>query len=708
VTRTVESSQHGRPDTPSPLTSLSALESDFPAVRASTIAEAESWRKEVHRPATHTHKWWAQRLGSVFRHILTAAVARTASEANKMYDEGADALKDIVVFDPFAGSGTTLFEVAKLGGTPIGMDINPVATLVQRQSLQTWTLEELERGFSMVSDLCREEIDRLHRDAAGNTVLYYFWVALAACPTCQDTVRLFSRHVFAQHAYPKKYPRAQAVCPLCLAVVETTSDFSMETCARGHAFTNQGAVVGARMTCRNGHQTRVIDALGGRVPDKEMYAKLVVSELGEKRYESIDDFDRSIAEEATLLLREHREKLVLPLGELKAGYNTRQAMSWGHRKWEDFFNDRQLYCLGLLAAAIRDLHIAPPEREALAALFSGTLEFNNLFCSFKGEGTGAVRHMFSHHILKPERMVLEAHPWGTRWSSGSFSTLFKSRLIRAHEHKTRPTDLFDDLALGKVVKRAGTAVPRHLEIVNAWPKAGLRTDQALVRPGDSGVSGMPDDSVDLVITDPPYMDNVHYSELADFFHAWLRGIQPFDGYPVDPPTTRAQGEVQSTSAEGFEHAITSVWTECSRVTKPLGLMAFTFHQARIEGWVALVKSLASAGWEITAVQPVTGEMSTSITKSGAKEPSSLDSIIVCRHRGSIAIASDPEAAGKVATERLARLIEGGVNVGAGDVRSVLRGSVLALYTVPESQLSLDALCREADRLATEAISGLLG
>ena len=68
--------------------------------------------------------------------------------------------------------------------------------------------------------------------------------------------------------------------------------------------------------------------------------------------------------------------------------------------------------VGLLGNAVR--HLDPsPEREAMAALFSGTLEFNNMFCSFKGEGTGAVRHMFSHHILKPERTPLEAHPWGT-------------------------------------------------------------------------------------------------------------------------------------------------------------------------------------------------------------------------------------------------------------------------------------------------------
>ena len=38
-------------------------------------------------------------------------------------------------------------------------------------------------------------------------------------------------------------------------------------------------------------------------------------------------------------------------------------------------------------------------------------------------------HMFSHHILKPERTPLENSVWGTPKSSGTFSTLFESRLL---------------------------------------------------------------------------------------------------------------------------------------------------------------------------------------------------------------------------------------------------------------------------------------
>ena len=50
-----------------------AIDDGFPFEAISDIAEAESWRKEVYRPIYHIHKWWAQRLGSVFRAAMIGA-----------------------------------------------------------------------------------------------------------------------------------------------------------------------------------------------------------------------------------------------------------------------------------------------------------------------------------------------------------------------------------------------------------------------------------------------------------------------------------------------------------------------------------------------------------------------------------------------------------------------------------------------------------
>lgn len=696
---TLLESEAERAVVPPPTTS--ALENGFPAAEISRIAENESWRKEVHRPATATHKWWAKRLGSVFRAILTAAVTDSERAALDAY-AGAGDLSGLTVLDPFAGSGTTLVEAAKLGARPLAFDINPVATLVQRQAVARWDPAELKRAFFQVEASCREEIDRLHRTESGDTVLYYFWVAVADCPECGEQTRLFSSQVFAQHAYPRRHPAAHAVCPVCLDVVPTRFDFDTASCANGHAFTRDGAVARGVMSCPNGHSHSIVDALDGKAPRHELYAKLVLGADGVKRYEPIVDFDRGLHAEASGLLVGHRADLLTPLGSLESGENTRQAMRWGFDEWSQFFNDRQLYSLGLIGAAIRDLDCGAAEREALATLFSGTLEFNNLFCSFKGEGTGAVRHMFSHHVLKPERTPLEAHPWGTSASSGSFSTLFERRLLRAHQYKARP---MDQILIGdELEKVAGLSLPLQRKVAGSWQQFSAETGSAYIRTFDASATDLPDGSIDLIVTDPPYMDNVHYSELADFFHAWLRGLRPYDSYPTEASSTRASGEVQSPSPEGFGCAIGAVWGECHRVLKDGGLLAFTFHQARVGGWRALVSALADAGFRVTAIQPVKGEMSTSSTKHG-KEPSNLDSIVVCRKAAEVSVPAPPTVtAAAEAEQKLAALRESGIKVGAGDVRSVVRGHVLATYTAAPADVKLDDLVAQADEIAAAAVA----
>ncbi|EDY61104.1 MULTISPECIES: DNA methyltransferase [Streptomyces] len=687
---------------------VSALETAFPAGLVSAAAERESWRKEVHRPATHTHKWWAQRLGSVFRGILAAAVAESEQDAVECYSN-ALRLEDLVVCDPFAGSGTTLAEAAKLGAKVVGRDINPVATLVQRQALAQWDLARLESVYKQVEARVRRDIDELHRDKHGRTVLYYFWVALAQCPHCPPSsppVELFSRYVFAQHAYPKKYPNSKAICPHCHAVeiVNVVEDKQIECGSCRQVSSLTGPVNRAVMTCQQGHETKVLDSLGDQPPKMRMYAKQVLSNDGTRLYEPIDEFDIALYEKAVRLLAEQAEHLVLPAGTLDDGYNTRQAIRWNYREWKHFFNARQLYSMGLLGSAIRDLD-SSPEREALATLFSGVLEFNNLFCSFKGEGTGAVRHMFSNHVLKPERTPLEAHPWGTPVSSGSFSTLYKSRILRAWEYKQQPHDLVP--VDGKPERAFNLSVPLSLQLGSAEDLQHQRSS-AYVQCGSSASFDLPNNSVDLVITDPPFMDNVHYSELADFFHAWLRQIQPFDDYPTDVGTTRHTEEVQSADPGEFGHAIAAVWKECARILKPSGILAFTFHQARIAGWIELVKALETAGLVVTAVQPVKAEMSTSTIKSSAANPSNLDSIVVCRQADQVtsALPTTASAVRKRAVTALRECLDAGITVGYADVESVIRGSVLALHTLPDCTASLEELSIDAEREVFKAATEL--
>jgi adenine-specific DNA methylase len=664
----------------------------------SRVAEHESWRKELHRPATYVHKWWARRLGSVLRSVLIAAASMGGERSPRRPLDGA------VVYDPFGGSGTTLVEAVKLGARVVARDINPVATLTQRQALQAWDFETVERLFALVESSCRADIEALYVTAEGEPVLHYFWVAIADCPDCGEPVELFSNYVFAKHAYPSRHPAGQATCPHCHAIcpLDVTSDTAGRCSRCCTMFRLEGPVRGRTMRCQAGHRSQITVALAQQAPRRRMYAKIVKTSDGAREYREIDDFDLDLYERASKLLADAPVGDILtPEGDLADGSSTIQALRWGYGTWTSFFNDRQLYCLGRIAATLRDLPGRGPEREALVAAFGKTVEHHNGFCSFKGEGTGPVRSIFHNHVLRPERCSIEGNPWGAHGGSGGYADAL-ARLRHAHDYKLDPTDLIE--RAGTVIVKRGLSAPVGQTIVSCWNDFVARTGSAYVVTGDGGQTDIPDGAVTFVVTDPPYVDNVHYSELADFFHAWLRGIDPYQGYPT-AVTTRDQREVQNAAAEEFRTMVADVWRECARVMSDDGILVFSFHQSQTSGWEAVMRSLADAGFVVTAVRPVVAEVTTSLAKTAALMPNRIDVIVVCRKsRGRLPWATPAQARAQVMAALL-RLQNSGLALGDGDAFSAVRASVLALGT-HDPECDWVELRRAAEAQAGQAATDL--
>ena len=229
------------------------------------------------------------------------------------------------------------------------------------------------------------------------------------CLECEQSVDLFPSWIIARNAYPQRKPEVQILCPSCGDIFPGLHGHEIATChSCGTQFNpDQGPAKGAKATCQHcQHKFSILDAVaaGGARPTFRLYGKLVLTHRGTKEYLPATPADQAAYQACSATLREEtdRGRIRAPTLALENGYNTRQAMSYAFTAWRDFFNDRQLLALGLLQKAITEIADAP-SRTALLTLFSGVLEFNNMFASYKGEGTGAVRHMFSHHILKPER-----------------------------------------------------------------------------------------------------------------------------------------------------------------------------------------------------------------------------------------------------------------------------------------------------------------
>jgi len=685
-----------------------AIENNFPFEEVSEVAEVESWRKEIYRPVYHVHKWWAQRLGSVFRAAIIAAAAPKGSAVMSLFYEPVR-FPGVVVFDPFMGSGTIVGEAQKLGCTVVGRDINPVACRAVEVALGPVDYDEVHELYKKLETSVGREIRSLYRtvDSSGEPcdVLYYFWVKLLPCPKCGERVDLFSNYVFAKHAYRSRHPEAKITCPECSDVLTGRYDTADIICHCGTRFNPQeGPAKRTTGICRRcGHEFPIAKTAraAGHPPTHRMYAKLVLRNDGRKEYLPITDADVVAFEAARVRLRVLDPPL--PRVAIPEGHNTRQIINYGYRFWRELFNERQLLALSMLASSIGEL----PEgsaKEALALLFSGVLEFNNMSASYKGEGTGAVRHMFSHHILKPERTPIEANVWGTPKSSGAFSTLYYSRLLRALDYRRTPYEVAVEYRGRKKFgrKAVGISPPMGGQIVKRYPIGGLELGSTYLSCGDSSVMDLPDKSVDLVITDPPFFDNVHYSELADFFFVWQQ-LYFGTGCSNGAHSTRHESEVQDTDAQAFAEKLKRVFRECHRVLRDDGLLVFSYHHSHEHGWSALAQAVMGGGFTIVQSHPVKAEMSVAAPKSQAREPIDLDVLLVCRKRESVCRVrcnADEvlQRAAESATWKVVRFNEAGRYLSRNDVRVVFFSQFLvelsAGRTTDEVDAALEALLPE--------------
>jgi adenine-specific DNA methylase len=218
--------------------------------------------------------------------------------------------------------------------------------------------------------------------------------------------------------------------------------------------------------------------------------------------------------------------------------------------------------------------------------------------------------------------------------------------------------------------------------------------------------------VDAVVTDPPFFDNVHYSQLADFFYVWQRHILGGDG-PREAESTRSAAEVQHSDAATFTERLCGVWRECHRVLRRDGLLVFTYHHSRAEGWRSILEATMRAGFAMVAAHPIKAEMSVAAPKSQAKEPIDLDTILACRKRESVVMRPEEpglllDAARAEAAVQIARFNAQGRLLSRNDVRVVLAAQLIRrLSLLPSVEDALRHL-RAFEPVIEESIGGLHG
>jgi adenine-specific DNA methylase len=177
---------------------------------------------------------------------------------------------------------------------------------------------------------------------------------------------------------------------------------------------------------------------------------------------------------------------------------------------------------------------------------------------------------------------------------------------------------------------------------------------------------LPVDSMDAVITDPPYYDSVPYSHLADFFYVWLKRIlgethpdlfsTPL--CPKGPEIVQDRPHSLSNSTktkEYFEKEMTKALSAAQSVLEATGILVIVYAHKTTAAWETLVQALLSSGVIVTASWPLHTEMTGGMVKIG-KAVLASSIFLVCRKRligADVGIWDDVRRElQKVATERL--------------------------------------------------------
>lgn len=612
------------------------IERDFPIEKISELAQREGNKK---KPIYEMHKWWARRLGANIRAILIASCLKSSNHVDtvwkKFYEP--NITKNTTILDPFMGGGTTLIEASKLGAKTIGIDIDPVAWFITKKEIEYCNPNKILEEFKKIEEDISKDILHFYKtiDHSGNEVdvIYYFWVDVIKCPQCKET---FEGHPHYMLFESKKKGLRVVFCKKCHTVREIPIEQKRFKCKACNTVTTvlEGTVKKGVFTCPFCNHSEKITALtkiGLPIP-KKLFALEYVDTARNRVFSKIKSEDLRRLEEAIEKFEGEKLSLQYPKDPIPSnGRSDRRPITHGYQYYSHLFNKRQLLCLSLLYSRINKVEDQNVKENLLLA-FSDSLASNNMMCGY-AFGYRKLTPLFSIHSYRPVSRPVEGNVWGTTFGRASFIKCI-NKLVRAKEYADNPYE-FKYSENNRKRKKVYVNYPIHGKVatdVADWLKGDF---QSLILNKDSTeIDSIPSNSVDLIITDPPYYDNLAYSELSDFYYVWLK-MELVNTYPnlFNEDSTPFNETIMVRKHMEDEHnryidGISEVFINCARILKDDGVMVFTYHHKKRKAWLALGQSLFNSGFIITNVFPIRSE-----GKSGFhSNPGNIkwDSVFVCR------------------------------------------------------------------------------
>ncbi len=550
------------------------------------------------------------------------------------------------VLDPFAGGGSIPLEALRLGLETYAVDYNPVAVLIlkavleypqkygkkRKGALDEWIaggkgegkdhdlVRDVKKWGEWVLQEAKKELERFYPvDEDGYIPVGYIWARTITCqnPACGAEIPLMRQFWLAKKNNKKValYPYVEGKEVKFKIVGDgyepMPSDFDP----------SKGTVKGAKVTCpvcgmtHDANTTRKLFR-EGKAGQRMVAVVLYHPEKRGKIYRLPTERDIRAYEEAKRYLEEKRAKLMEEWGidpvpdepippERAKGNSGFRVLLYGMTKWGDLFNDRQKLALITFAEKVRqayermlaegyDEEYAKAVVTYLAFAVDKLADYNSTICMWHSS-KDLIAHTFGRQSIQMTWDYIELHPFSDSSGNWGASIEWIIRVI---------ANCSDMLVHGNVLQSSATSLP------------------------------FPDNYFDAVFTDPPYYDNIFYSDLSDFFYVWLKRTVG-DLYPelfMTPVTPKSRELVaepvrfggKEGSRQYFEESMKRALREIHRVLKPGGILVLVYAHKTTEGWETLINSLLDSGLVPTASWPIHTEMGTRLI---AKESAALASSI---------------------------------------------------------------------------------
>ena len=279
--------------------------------------------------------------------------------------------------------------------------------------------------------------------------------------------------------------------------------------------------------------------------------------IGKKRLEKTpDQFDRALLN----VIDQAKQAAWFPTTQMPDGFNTQQPrVSHGVTHVHHFYTKRNLLTLALLWG-----HSATSHHRWLV--------------------TGIFQRASKQHQIAISRVGGPKAGEGGATAGHRRGTLY----LPSNQVEFNPCDLYRE---------------RLVIAAKAFSTLRVNKNNTAIYTSSASNSGLPDDSVDYIFTDPPFGGNIMYSELNMVWEGWLQ-------IRTNNTPEAIQNNVQKKGIEEYTQLMTSCFQEYYRILRPSRWITVEFHNSSNAVWTAIQESIQHAGFVVADVRTLDKQIKT--------------------------------------------------------------------------------------------------